>query len=251
MRKYRHKITGREFETELIGCNKIEGIVWGDWKIPMWVLEDSCDWEEVKNYEILSYTYDGQLVTKRENGKYLLSNTEIEDEFQGATLEEVKSFWDSKKHKIYSVKRLSDGEVFTVGDIIKGKKLIEIFAAPSNNRDLVLSLEGMRRALYIIEDCPIKVDKILFTTEDGIELFGGESVFSVTDDFILCYTSCIIEDNGKGVRLFAKKENAEKFISNNKKMYTLKDMVKIANHWAYIKSVTPEVAQKVIESWTN
>jgi len=49
--------------------------------------------------------------------------------------------------------------------------------------------------------------------------------------------------------IVVERENAEKFIRDNKKMYTLKDMVRIANHWAYIKSVTPEVAKKVIDKW--
>ena len=68
-------------------------------------------WQEVieKDYEILSFKDTiGNLITKKE-GKFLTSFHDTEYKEEGLI----------KRCKIHSVKRLSDGEVFTVGDNVK------------------------------------------------------------------------------------------------------------------------------------
>jgi hypothetical protein len=47
MRKFKHIELGKEFTTELLGCYKIEGIKWKDLEIPLWVVEDNSNWQEV------------------------------------------------------------------------------------------------------------------------------------------------------------------------------------------------------------
>lgn len=75
---------------------------------------NSCDWEEVVegSYEILSFIYkSGDIVTLREGGKYIIDSASDSD-FSGYSLkQQLKDCC-----KIHSVKRLTDGEVFTVGD---------------------------------------------------------------------------------------------------------------------------------------
>ena len=65
-----------------------------------------------KDYEILSFTnYTGQISTKRKNGLFL--NSICNNEYGVYAAEHHISKWD-----IHSVKRLSDGEIFTVGDFV-------------------------------------------------------------------------------------------------------------------------------------
>ena len=67
----------------------------------------------------------------------------------------------------------------------------------------------------------------ILTTEDNEELFGGESIYSVTDDFKLCYTSIATKENVQGVRVFAKKEAAEEYILMNKPLLSLNDLLSV------------------------
>lgn len=67
----------------------------------------------------------------------------------------------------------------------------------------------------------------ILTTEDNVELFGGESIYSVTDDFQLCYTSIATKENVQGVRVFAKKEVAEEHILMNKPILSLNDLLSV------------------------
>ncbi len=180
--KYKHKITGEE-ATLLEDYYQVDGDV-----VPKRFIEDSCDWEKLveKDYEIIRYG--------DEKGN-LWDNGECIASYLG----------DGKTH-IFSVKRLSDGEVFTVDDIAR-----TIGSHP-----------------HTITSIEIRQKSINRSERDGI------------DRIWLNW-----EKNAGGNWL----ESTEKYIERNEKKYSLKDMVKIANHWAYIKSVTPEVALKVIEEW--
>ncbi len=225
--KYKHKITGEEARL-LEDYYQVDGDV-----VPKRFIENSCDWEKLveKDYEIIRYG--------DEKGN-LWDNGECIASYLG----------DGKTH-IFSVKRLSDGEVFTVGDNVSlknewNKGEIDGIKITSDDKIYIHSLRGGFGQL--LKDV-FKVKQSLFTTVDGVEIYGGESIYAVSDDFQLFYTS-FARETDKTVRSFAKKENAEKYKRDNEKKYSLKDMVKIANHWAYIKSVTPEVALKVIEKWT-
>lgn len=67
----------------------------------------------------------------------------------------------------------------------------------------------------------------ILTTEDNEDIFGGESIYSVTDDFQLCYTSIATKENVQGIRVFAKRENAEEYILMNKPILSLNDLLSV------------------------
>ena len=68
--------------------------------------------------------------------------------------------------------------------------------------------------------------KSLFTTEDGVEIFEGDQLILVTDKLVLGYLINFSTENLSNTKgkIFAKKENAEKFIKNNKKVFSLQDI---------------------------
>ena len=71
-----------------------------------------------------------------------------------------------------------------------------------------------------------KNKKPILTTEDGVEVFKGEQLFLVTNELALgrlINFSTENLSNTKG-KIFAKKENAEKFIKNSQKVFSLQDI---------------------------
>ena len=69
----------------------------------------------------------------------------------------------------------------------------------------------------------------VFTTYDGVELFGGEEALLVTDNFLQgVLLNFPPEDfkNTKG-KIFAKKENLEEYILMNKPVLSLNDLLSV------------------------
>lgn len=222
--KYKHKITGEEaFKSETfadyyhVDTNMI----------PKRFIEDSNDWEklEEKDYEILSLIgLDGSIVHKI-----------------GYTFPECfQTLVDAKdSFKIHSVKRLTDGEVFTVGDNInfndKGvAKLLEIQfeIAPADKGKGTLCFVNDHEFLgkWWTVDKLSKIKKSLFTTVDNVEIYGGESIYAVSDDFQLLHCS-FAQEKDKSIRSFSTKENAEKYILRHKPLLSLDDLLSVWSNY--------------------
>lgn len=75
----------------------------------------------------------------------------------------------------------------------------------------------------------------ILTTVDGFELFGGESIYGVTDNFQLCYTLIATKENVQRCKIFAKKENAEEYVKQYKNYKTVdgKQIVEGDNFYLY------------------
>lgn len=216
--KYEHKTTGEE-ATLLEDYYQVDGDV-----VPKRFIEDSNDWEKVieKDYEIIRYGDEkGNLWENGECAASLLG--------------------DGKSH-IFAVKRISDGEVFTVGDNInfneKGTaKLLKI-------QFEIASIDKGKGTLCFVNDHEFlgkwwtvdklsKVKEPLFKTVDGIDIYDGEQVFCLQRDDNDNLSGNIAEVSttpypfNNTVPVFAKKENAEKYIQDNSKRFSLNDIKRI------------------------
>jgi len=132
-------------------------------------------------------------------------------------------------------------------DKLDKEKVIEFTSYCIKNYDGINGLDSVFESFF--------AEKPVFTTADEIEMFMGDTYYTMgtPNDYwniqeFKVNESCIILCPIGKIQ-FAKRENAEKYIRGNEKKYSLNEMVRIANHWAYIKSVNTEVALKVIESW--
>ena len=183
---------------------------WGGSFIPKRFIENSNDWEEVKelDYEIIkSCPIEGS---------------------------------------IFSVKRVSDGEIFTIGDKIDShsgvfkinkinifKKSVRFWADYTTSDSVAYTLKYVQKA-----------KEPLLTTQDGIELFEGDVYYFI---WLSSPASCqkintvynhILEplanntNWSENARFFAEKENAERYINLNSPKYSIKDIVPIVNNWA-------------------
>ena len=142
---------------------------------------------------------------------------------------------------IHSVKRLSDGEVFTIGDdvvvdddgklyeIIKLIKLTDIIQvyAKTIGREIYYRLNSISKP---------KVKTPLFTTEDGVEIFKGDSYYLVSKDFCIGFCS-FYSKSDLTYKLFSTKEKAEEYILQNKPCLSLNDLLSV---WG--NSVYPEMS---------
>lgn len=132
---------------------------------------------------------------------------------------------DFKYWEIHSVKRLSDGEIFTIGDNTNAG-IIKQFNICGNT--LQLKVDGLT---FLNDYLVKKVKQPLFTTEDGKGIFEGDEVNSVNKTtFILncgnlnggVVTSNFISNNN--YLYFSTKSLAETFILMNKPCLSINDV---------------------------
>jgi len=153
----------------------------------------------------------------------------------------LRKYW-----KIHSIQRLSDNEIFTIGDVIRGIdnvksppiKKMEIdeyihggilIITGRDSYSFVYSLKGSKR-----------VNEALFITRDNVKLFEGDTYYYIINvDGIFTYNKetlpfknkCslkswnnLLKYNNSNIIKFSKKELAEKYIFNNTKRFSLNDL---------------------------
>src|SRR5690606_32045441 len=94
-----------------------------------------------------------------------------------------KSIEDGRKvYPIYSVKRLSDGEIFTIGDdcITRTKHYGKIKLFEICNDKLYIKSDQNISSAYTCNINDLKpIKKPLFTTEDGVDVFENDVYYRV------------------------------------------------------------------------
>jgi len=178
-------------------------------------------WQEVieKDYEILSFTVNKIIFFRNEKGNYISSTIEY-------TLDHMLFFLKATNNPciIHSIKRLSDGEVFTIGDNYNLGTIQEI----ELTKDGTLWFHNGKKSksgLFVT----IKVKQPLFTTEDGVDIFD-----LVKDEFYYVTKSqfSLVKRAMKGFYYepekewyFSTKEAAQDYIIRNKPCFSYNDVV--------------------------
>lgn len=139
--------------------------------------------------------------------------------------------------EIYSVKRLSDGKIFTVGDDVVFNK--------TNNFDIT-SFHISESNKIACGDMELKYiehyKKPLFTTEDGVDIFEDDDIYWIWDDFsggIKCnkfnddcgeYDVKLVLNKHEGIEGigFSTKEKAEEYILMNKPCLSINEVMNVA-----------------------
>ena len=156
-------------------------------------------WEKVveKDYEILSFVNQNKSVCKINDTNYL------------------ESFVLANLHifKIHSIKRLSDGEIFTIGDKTNFGLISKIVI---NNNSLSFYFE-QKSCGYNLQTL-IKW-KPLFTTEDGVDIYDKDiTIYRVDTEYYQLMSqlkSGRVKDFND-ILMFSTKEKAEECILLNK-----------------------------------
>jgi hypothetical protein len=190
--------------------------------------------EEVKkDYEILSFIDISRLI-KREDGLFYRENTQNE----GVKETQIAHF------RINSVKRLSDGEVFQIGDNISNSFIseeeIEKIIICNNPRTDVVACFNDAESIGNIFFCVAnnhgnvtlkqakKLKPILFTTEDGVDIFEGDAFWFVAKDFTGKEPGKLIAEKNIVAQYsqarFSTKEKAQEYIILNKPCLSINDV---------------------------
>lgn len=192
-------------------------------------------WEKVveKDYEVLSLSYNDGIysyVDFKDPNKYWFDKSRKGTSRGHLNLSEVEMY----ETAIHSVKRLSDGEVFTVGDKcdIDGQTFtIDRFSLADNT---IYFIESLNNPVCDITDDQLKKVKFLFTTEDDVDIFEGNYYWIVMPSYkapsreirstlYLSYPEA---------KYFSTKEAAEEYILMNKPCLSIND-IKTACHMSW------------------
>jgi hypothetical protein len=215
MKKFKHKKTG-EIAIYKDGILKSSGFA-----IELGVEPSSKYWEEIieKDYEILSLARFCSIKPKI---------TDVSDYGDGY----IEALLKCDNARIHSVKRLSDSEIFTIGDKVIGYnnsiakiKTIDLVGEVSLNigtdKSEGFSLKNLKKA-----------KQPLFTTEDGVDIFEGDEYYSVNEHYWTVLepeNTCKIdyETYHKNRHNFSTKEKAEEYILLNKPCLSINDINKL------------------------
>ena len=139
--------------------------------------------------------------------------------------------------KIHSIRRLSDNEVFSIGDTVQSIRSnwqgndckIEIIRAKEDGTiDFTINQNGDKGTYRNCLNNFRKVKTPLFLTEDGIEIFEGDYYCHTTLDFqILGSKAGNLSGNllgKKGYYYFSTEDKAQEWIILNKPMLSIKDI---------------------------
>ena len=191
-------------------------------------------WEEIveKDYEIISFkgTLSPRIYTLQPDGNYVC---EKYPKFY-FTNKDAFVLLKNQGLTINSVKKLSNGKIFTIGDkIVRNNfnenkiRIIESFWV-KNDILYVKCNDGSNLLLSEIEH----IKQPLFTTEDGVDIFEGDEYHYINSNFINpwgivntkadCQT--IINKNDLSYKRFSTKEKAEEYILMNKPVLSLSDV---------------------------
>lgn len=184
-------------------------------------------WQKVEevDYEILSFVAFGTTLKKDSQLKDTFCERDGFSPFFS-----LKNLTKTTNAKIFSVKRLSDGAVFNIGDEIstghftKNAKINRIAITTINYQlqGIWVSYKGGSCALSGIT----KVNKTpLFTTEDGIEIFKGDKFSVVQLSTFHQINNCSYPlTNAIDWKCFSTKEEAKEYIIFNKSILSLNDI---------------------------
>ena len=191
-------------------------------------------WEEVvveKDYEILSLVASERNPQHKKGSKFL-HNKDYKFKNMHPT-----EFWD-----IYSVKRISDNKIFTIGDSYEDLIIEKMF----------MSVDGNILTTYIP-----KAKQPLFTTEDGVDIFEGSEYYPVNPLYVYCGKHIARlaktidrtnhwETTRNYLKFFSTKEDAEEYIVNNIPIISLNDFHKICNDYSKPRGIDERLKEFVI-----
>jgi hypothetical protein len=132
------------------------------------------------------------------------------------------------QYKISSVRRLSDGEVFSVGDKVSYGKpctIIRFFITSNNLMWCDLEYENGNE-YHNVNICALdKAKQPLFTTEDGKEIFEGDEYWFTHDDYRVSATKAGSEVRKNAIqKTFSTEEAAKEYVVMNKPCLSVDDV---------------------------
>ena len=220
-------------------------------------------WEKVIDYEILSFSQDkwvDSLAKLLPNGEYGLTDRNFSWTLDSMLYEGVCV--ESGDVKIHSIKRLEDGEVFTVGDeVTDDNQECKILRLRLTNNGLYQFSCSEKNGWCTFDNYHVVDKRPLLTTEDGIEIFKGGSYWYIQDGsdpihhhhpnqvrFTNMTGNDVLNVNDKGVRRFSTKEAAEDYQVMNTPCLSVNDLIQIQKEYSCFGHTIIYQAKQLAES---
>ncbi len=177
--------------------------------------------EPVREWEILEFKYDGLL--GRINEFVLLPDGKYTSNIQNFTytLDEILS---CKTAVIQTVKRLSDGEIFVVGDNTQ-VGIITSFEIQGQN----MIAKGSEFEYHINQLQKAKREHI-FTTDDNVKIYEGDEYFFCGEPLVVYSSKAVWYDidgalQNTGNKHFSTREKAEEYCTMNRPCLSIQAML--------------------------
>lgn len=267
MKKYKHKSTGKT-------CTEKDTFYYIDSEgnLPKWIVEDSCDWEEILS-NIPEYVKCIKSYTGKEIGT-IYKSTDRPDWFRN--YESVEEFMRTKNRNcwftpsrkaeydaqfkkyeildtgcsfnIIKIKRVSDGEIFSIGDKIDiglGESTIEKIEINNKKEDedypydIIIYYEcghiTNNKELGAFKDMKKCRIPLFYTEDNNVPVYEGDDVYYVSNMHNPYGIWCKISKATypMDVKYFSTKQAAEEYISINKILFITEDGVEIKRHQKY------------------
>lgn len=261
--KYKHKITG---DIAIMKSNNSSFYTYDGLDIHARIIENSNDWKQVieKDYQILSFIHNGLysmqkgIITNMNNGY---------SDYIYQKLPEAH-YLNSKCWEIHSVRRISDGEVFTIGDKIiykedigaawdNDKRYCEIEEFSFYNDYIYINQHWMGVPTVRISDWVLR-NNALFKTEDGVDIYEDDKYFATGLDKVLELTATkkkkgFYEEKSKNkyYKTFSSKEKAEEYILMTEPCISIKEFMKIVNYEQEDEFLTIQILKELVKSKLN
>lgn len=188
-------------------------------------------WEEVeeKEYEILSFKHlYGNTYTKlgSRDKFYLVPEKPYTEE----------QLLEQKDTSIHSIKRVSDGEIFTIGDRVRIKKLqydgsfdITRFYFDCNGDKLLCN--GERCGNGHVSITKIEKKRVVLVTDDGVDLFVGDKYYVPQKNTKLGVLEFTVEplEYDSSIKRFSSTEKARKYMLRKTVCLSMEDVYDLCN----------------------
>jgi len=203
-------------------------------------------WQKVEevDYEILSFLNpDG---TKMYVGKNISKCWYLHNGIHN--IDRDMDWMIKNNYIIESVKRLSDGEVFTIGDKLHFNEIISEFIIDNSYGGGIAAKFIEKSKMFSINVLQKITKTPLFTTEDGVEIFEGDSYVKLNNysdwSIVTGFNAHGFQEDYKGLK-FSTKEKAEEYIINNKPCLSLVDVIKDLHDLVSVFAIKEKVKNKL------
>lgn len=184
-----------------------------------------CNWDEYyeeiveKDYEILSLIED----------KFIYLCDKYSKDY-------IHQLFNTIGVNIHSVKRLSDLQIFTIGDKTEFGDIIKYFKIDNKSNLLIIGYKDCEDILEFVKHSKQK----LFCTEDGVDIFKGDKYYYINSNFnnpwevVNTKADCpdLINKNDLTYKRFSTKEAAEEYILMNKPILSVNEVIDCFSNWS-------------------
>ena len=186
-----------------------------------------------REVEPVKQDYEIQSFRNMDNSKgvYFLNArgyTGVGENMYDYSLKDMMSYVEAKAVEMFSVKRLSDGEVFTVGDDVKHIKRDDTWKVEKIEIDgCTIRISAWYYYVILKYAVKIKQPTILLKTEDGVDIVGDKGILCVlTPDFKKHYCSAFWVSKFPDAKYFSTEAARDEYILQNKPVtVTLKELI--------------------------